>query len=165
MKMTKIKISGFFGQLRILLWKNIILSRRNKSGTIAEILCPIGFLLVLLLMRYLIDRIVIGDQPQVTINPIDSLKIYNFTTTSGTITNTLLFYPNSTLVESILSRAVTLIQSRNINFNHTIKPSIVADGTMLSSNEINYLTALFTFPENYTNALPNNVEYSIYTQE
>jgi hypothetical protein len=56
-KEHKQELAGFFGQLRILLWKNTVLFRRNISGTLSEIIYPMFFVL---LIRYFVDNIIIN---------------------------------------------------------------------------------------------------------
>ncbi len=36
------KVASFFQQLRILSWKNLILSKRSKKGLISEIIIPMS---------------------------------------------------------------------------------------------------------------------------
>ena len=45
-------IAGFFRQTQIILWKNLLLTRRNVVGTVFEILLGILFMAILLLMLY-----------------------------------------------------------------------------------------------------------------
>jgi hypothetical protein len=103
------KMVGFGGQLRILLWKNWILSKRNTCGLISEILVPIFIILFLILMRYLIDVIQYGDQINRASNVIDLFMSPNAPNKTG---KTIMYYPNNSLIQSIVVGAVGLIQYR-----------------------------------------------------
>ena len=47
----------------------------------------------------------------------------------------------------------------------SVQASTVSDGTLLSTSVLSTLLAQISFPSTYTTSFPNNVEYTIYTQE
>ena len=52
-----------------------------------------------------------------------------------------------------------------LNINFLVQESNVSDGTLLDNDTIADLLAQVSFPPSYTSSFPNNVEYTIYTQE
>lgn len=110
-------IAGFFDQLRILLWKNTVLFKRNIFGTLSEVLFPTIFVLLLLIMRYLVGVLSYPDQTARSFNAIDPLINFNFTTMANTNTSLILYYPNNNLIGGIVHQAVNVIKLRNANFN------------------------------------------------
>ncbi len=98
------KIVGFGGQLRILLWKNLILSKRNTCGLISEVILPIALIIFLILMRYLVDVIHFNDQINRALNVVEQVPA----NTSRTV---VMFYPNNSFIENIVVNAVDLMQS------------------------------------------------------
>ena len=109
------KVVGIFRQIVILLWKNSILFRRNISGTLAEILAAFVFLFILLLIRFFADSTKINDQSYIKNPTFNLLSIINATTNRELI----MYYPNNTFVEELVTNAYQLIKSRKPNFNAT----------------------------------------------
>jgi hypothetical protein len=109
------KVVGFFRQIVILLWKNSILFRRNISGTLAEILAAFIFLFILLLIRFFADSTKINDQSYIKNPTFNLLSIINATTNRELI----MYYPNNSFVEELVTNAYQLIKSRKPNFNAT----------------------------------------------
>ncbi len=98
------KIAGVWKQFYILLWKNLILSKRNLCGLITELLCPLFAIIILIIIRYVVDITQYSDQSNRLNNVLDLLRL---TKNSG---NLLLYYPNTTLAKSVVEEAVMLIQ-------------------------------------------------------
>ena len=109
------KVVGIFRQIVILLWKNSILFRRNISGTLAEILAAFIFLFILLLIRFFADSTKINDQSYIKNPTFNLLSAINATTNRELI----MYYPNNTFVEELVTNAYQLIKSRKPNFNAT----------------------------------------------
>ena len=105
-------LKTFFKQFFILNWKNYILLKRNWIGTVFEISLSAFFILTLLIIRNIIERIYVPEQ----INPSYYLIDY-FQTLSGH--NLILFYPNSPLVERVVRNAISIIKARKywLNFS------------------------------------------------
>jgi hypothetical protein len=108
--MTERKIVGFGGQLRILLWKNWILSKRNTCGLISEVILPIALIIFLILMRYLIDVLKYYDQ----VNPTASVINLAPLNTTG---KTIFYYPDNVFIRNAVNNAVSVMQlDRPYNF-------------------------------------------------
>jgi hypothetical protein len=177
------QISGFFRQIYILLWKNAKLTLRNRSGTFIELFCPLLFLAVLLVVRNYVDKYNYEDQISYLNDTIDLLPIFIRRTR-------VLYYPNNIYIKNLIENAVGYIQLRQPFFNprsnymqykiyllNEIQKryilffcSIVigvdsSDCKSLDSIMQLRLIALVTFPDNYSQGIPNNAEYSICTQE
>lgn len=49
------KMTNNWNKLCLLMWKNSLLQRRHKIQTIIEILAPVGFSVIIVLIRSLVD--------------------------------------------------------------------------------------------------------------
>nr|QUF59430.1 ATP-binding cassette transporter Abca3-like2 [Brachionus angularis] len=157
------KVVGFFRQTLILLWKNGILFKRNVSGTLVEILVSLLFVFILIFLRFFVDSTKYNEQSFVS-NPIRNvLDAVNVTTKRSLI----LYYPNNSFVQEIVTNAYYFIKKQKPNFNATVSASISGEASNLDSNTISNLFALVSFPDSYTgtNVLPNKIQYKIFTQE
>ena len=157
------KVVGFFRQIVILLWKNSILFRRNISGTLAEILVALLFLVILLFLRFFVDSTKISD-PDSPKNPVRNVIDYiNVTSKRGLI----MYYPNNAYVHAIVNESYYLIQAQRPAFNATIVGSQYADAADLDSATVSNLFALVSFPSTMVDAasIPANLQYKIFSQE
>ena len=109
------KISGFFMQLRILAWKNLILTWRNMCGLIAEMGATLGVIALLIIIRSFVGVYYYSAQTNSLSNVFD---LYSPTAYS-TPTPLLLYYPNNTFIKGIVTNAVSIIQKRVPIFNPT----------------------------------------------
>ena len=50
------RTAGVTKQVVVLAWKHALLCRRNLLGSLLELLCPLAFMAVLLVMRHFIER-------------------------------------------------------------------------------------------------------------
>ena len=103
-------------QLLILNWKHYILLKRNFVGTIFELSLSVFFVVTLLIIRNIVERVYVPEQ----INPSYFLIDY-FQTLSGH--NLILFYPNNPLIERIVRNAVSIVRARKywLNFSGSIQ--------------------------------------------
>ena len=92
-------------QFFILSYKNALLLKRNIVGTIFEISLSIFFVLTLLMVRNIVERVYVPEQ----INPSYYLIDY-FQALAGH--NLILFYPNNPLIERIVNNAYSIIKTR-----------------------------------------------------
>ncbi|XP_041356253.1 phospholipid-transporting ATPase ABCA3-like [Gigantopelta aegis] len=81
---------GFFRQVGLLLWKNLLLQRRKVCVTICEIVVPVSFALLLVVFRMGFDR---ENHPDSTIYEEQSYNVY---------LNDILFSPNNDLIKGII---------------------------------------------------------------
>ena len=98
------RIVGFFIQIKILSWKNYILSKRDKKGLISEIMAPIGMLLILLIIRISVSVEYKKEQDFDLKDVLD-----NFTRLPDR--NLILFYPNNSFVEKLVYRGINFIEN------------------------------------------------------
>jgi hypothetical protein len=101
------KLAGFWRQLWILTWKNLILSKRNICGLISEILCPLFIVALLIIIRYYVTATQSYDQINALYNVLDIMPVTNTTNTT-----TILYYPNSSAIELIMNYSIQLLNSR-----------------------------------------------------
>ena len=101
------KLAGFWNQLAILTWKNLILTKRNMCGLLTEILCPLFIIALLIIIRYFVTAKQSYDETNALYNVIDIMPITN--KTNATL---LLYYPNNSLIQTIVTNAVSIIRLR-----------------------------------------------------
>ncbi len=111
MERKSLKIANLPRQVLILMGKNFIMFRRNIVGTLVEIICPILFLLILFIMRYFVEKIVYPQQ----FNLPRSFQ----TLQSSQTRNLVLFYPNNTLIQSLVNKTVQSLAEYNFEFTPT----------------------------------------------
>lgn len=107
-------VAGFFQQIKILSWKNYILSKRSIKGLVSECAIPILLLIILIIIR---EAVSIDYFKEINQPPKNVLSYFN--DQNITFRNTILFYPNNSFVESIVRRSVEIIQINNTRFNPT----------------------------------------------
>lgn len=159
-----VHIAGLTRQIVILLWKNAILFRRNILGMLSEILCPFLFLSILLIMRHFIPRIEITDRvsPRSVLKiPMPELQEMNVETNR----NKIFYYPNTKFIKDIIDRAAENIRINNPDFKPQVIGSNLPHAQKLDTNSILNMFGFISFPASYGSSLPNNVEYTIFTQE
>lgn len=109
-KNSKYQIAGYLQQIRILLWKNYIQSRRNLFGIFFECLCPAILMLILLIIRFSVPMQYYSDEKTNETGIIDRFKYENQT-------NLVLYYPNNAFIKDIVQEAIEFIKMRKVGFN------------------------------------------------
>ena len=107
------KIAGLWNQFKIITWKNFILSKRNLFNLFAEIFGPLLVIMTLLVIRYFTHAVKYQEKSNDLSNVFDL-----FPETNKTI---LLYYPNNTFIEDIISQVINLIKKRKSFSNITGK--------------------------------------------
>jgi hypothetical protein len=97
--------SGFWPQLKTLLWKNLLLIRRNYIQFSIEISLSLFFVFSLLIVRNFVERIFYAELPNSIYNVVDFFYKY-----IGT--DTIMFYPDTPVVRNIIDRAVRFIKAQ-----------------------------------------------------
>ncbi len=117
-----LEIASVPRQILILLWKNAILFRRNLFSTFLEIFCPLLLLSILLIMRFFIEKINYTDQnnlPHTVLNFVSEvfqLSLKSQFTINRINRNLIVYYPNTTIIEGLVSRAASSIALNNQGF-------------------------------------------------
>ena len=155
------KIASGLQQIRMLLWKNVIISFRSIGTIIAEFLGPIIFLGLIILVRYLFS---VYSYPAQSNSLKNVFELYS-PIVSGIAQPIVLYYPNNSFILGIVKNAVNVIQAAVPSYTPNITASSVATGSLVDSGTLANLSAFVAFPSTYTSSLPSNVQYTIYTQE
>ena len=108
----KKKLAGFFRQMIILFWKNGKLFQRNKSGTFAELLMAVLFILILVAIRFFID-VTAFDAQTTSSNPAQNI-LASAKMQPGK--SKIYYYPNNTFIRSIVLNSYLDILGQNSNF-------------------------------------------------
>jgi hypothetical protein len=102
-------VAGPLSQIRILLWKNFILFRRNKLSTFIEILAAYIFVGIMALFRFFIDS---THYPKLdgALNPEVGIPYWINTTSNRSI---IAYYPpNSFIGEFVLNSIFLILRAR-----------------------------------------------------
>jgi hypothetical protein len=153
------EVAGFFQQMKLLAWKNLLITIRNLGVFFLEILAPILVIGSLILIRYCTS---VHSYPTQSNSLNNVFNLYSPTIISPIV----LYYPDNPLILSIVTDAISIIQSAVPSFVPNIIASNVSNGSLLDSNTLSNLSAFIAFPSSYnTTTLPQAVQYTIYTQE
>jgi hypothetical protein len=149
------KMSGFFSQIKIISWKNLLLYLQNKSGLICEIVFSCLFLLIFVVLTYY--DVVVYREP-VTVRPqTPSLNPFDISVSSNMID--VYFYPDSPFVRRVVTDAFSNWKWLNlIGYNKN-------DIDSLSDDALSQTLVFLSFNFNSSNNIPDTIEYVIRSLE
>ncbi|XP_071081907.1 phospholipid-transporting ATPase ABCA3-like [Haliotis cracherodii] len=102
---------GFFKQLGLLMWKNWLLQKRKVCVTVFEIILPLLFAIVLLMVRFLIKT---NPQNAPTVYSDFSVNSNGTRFVGGNAGRLVLYTPNSTMINALMDD-VQLIMNQSIS--------------------------------------------------
>ena len=110
---------GFLSQLKLLLWKNWLLQKRKICVSIFEVLLPVSFALLIVMIRTLVE---VTDEPNVTNYTADA-TIFNATKANFPESNMILGYaPQNTETTEVMNRTLNIfITGANVGIGSNIK--------------------------------------------
>jgi hypothetical protein len=114
MAKPKNRVAGAFAQIRILLWKNFILFKRNKVSTLIEILAAYLFVGILALFRFFIDS-THYEKLDSTINPEIGVPYWINSTSNRTLIS---YYPPNQFIGQFVFNSLLLIISARPDFSN-----------------------------------------------
>lgn len=106
------KIASPARQILILMWKNMVSTRRNIVGSLLEFVCPVIFISFLLVIRSFIEKLRFTSQFNMPRSILD-LRFGAFNQTR----NLVLYYPNTQLVRQLVQDAIVYFGQSNQGFN------------------------------------------------
>lgn len=109
---------AFGGQFLLLLWKNWTLQKRKVCVTIFEILLPLFFGIILVLIRLLVKT---TDYPNDTIWPTSNFTSDGVDRIHFSQRPEILFVPNTTVIRDVMAKVQSSINKQNVAYNKTIK--------------------------------------------
>ncbi|XP_033746545.1 ATP-binding cassette sub-family A member 3-like [Pecten maximus] len=140
------------GQFLLLVWKNFTVSRRNYCATVFEVILPVAFSLLLLMLRFLVTSV---DHTQPFLwgaFPVDDYTIFI------QASNGILYSPNTNSVRNLMSN-ISAITGPNVNI--TGFPSS-ADAISEYENNPEQVWAVLEFDGDFSGAsLPQSVTYKL----
>lgn len=147
-------------QFLLLLWKNWTLQKRKICVTLFEVLLPLFFGLILVLIRLLVKT---TDYPDNTI-----WQSPNFTKADLNYKNQILFAPNETLIENIMTDVKNSINEKYpfpiSGYKKTIQGFKTQQELLeyhnLYSDEI-WGAVVFDFSKSYETSLPADIVYDL----
>ncbi|CAG2240532.1 ABCA3 [Mytilus edulis] len=143
-------------QFFLLLWKNWTLQKRKICITLFEVLLPLFFGLILVLIRFLVKT---KDYPDNTI-----WQSFDITKNDSNYKNQILFAPNETLIENIMIDVKNSINEKYLFPNKTIQGFKTQQELLeyhnLYSEEV-WGAVVFDASESYETSLPANIVYDL----
>lgn len=121
--MKEHQVVGVGRQILILMWKNGLLFRRNKLGTICEILVALLFVFILVFLRFFVDSTHFDDQDYRRNPAVPVISNINVTTNRSLI----MYWPDNVFVQSVVSNAYDLIKAQKPDFNATGTASFLVE--------------------------------------
>ena len=98
-------VAGYFTQFLLLAWKNILLQRRKICVTVFEIVLPLAFPILLIIIRNLTDtKPTLQEATLYQEEPVVNSYFYD------TQIIQIFYSPNTTLIHGILENATLLIK-------------------------------------------------------
>jgi hypothetical protein len=147
------QVIGFFGQVKILLWKNGILFKRNIIGTIGEVLLALIACMLLILIRYFTESrkyvdTNYGEFPVAMTIPLKNNR------------QVVYYSPDNEYIKKIVENGVRLLKAIRPANNFSALPLRTDINTFLSqsSNMMSSFLAYIEFPTYYNySTMPDNI--------
>jgi hypothetical protein len=156
----KSQLSEHLRQIVIISWKNLLLLRQNKTGLICEIVFSSLFTLVFfVLVYYSIPSYVTKTES----SPKEITSQFN----SDDTKKNLYYYPDNPFVAGIVNKSMQIMRKASPALNLTLIGTSVKNAELFNDTELSKLFGLVSFPDSYRSnlALPDSIQYSIYTSE
>lgn len=155
MNKTMQNINSYWNKFVLLMWKNVLLLRRHKLQTFLEIITPVIFSGLLVMIRILVQPEIITESTryhEITLNNINHLRIKLF----NQIEYKLVYSPYNEKLDDLISRSVKHLE---LDGYESVKNSRELQKYLLLHNFV----AGIEFPDGYVNItkLPNNFIFQI----
>ncbi|XP_064604121.1 cholesterol transporter ABCA5-like [Liolophura sinensis] len=135
-----------FSQIKILLWKNLLLKKRNKKQLISELLMPIYFVSLLAMIKALVSPKTLPVVPQFQSNTLNNRSLFPWPSSH------ILVAPDTPSIQNIMN-----IVSKYMNVTYSMYPSQAeAENTYIENAANKNLGVVFQY-EN------GNLNYAIRT--
>nr|UOU03317.1 ATP-binding cassette subfamily A3-like 4 [Brachionus rubens] len=154
------RIAGFFRQIQIISWKNLLLYRQNISGLVCEILFSCLFTLIFVVLVYYSRPVKTYGKD---FNPIKPMVYFK----NDEIVNTTdyYYYPNNQFIREIVVKST----DKFLKFNQFLNLKFIGSDLSMpeSINETirNRMFAFVSFNFTSLETIPDAIEYSIHTME
>ncbi|KAL4239790.1 ATP-binding cassette sub- A member 5 [Mactra antiquata] len=143
----------FWSQFKALVWKNVLLKKRNKKQTFQELLMPIYFIAILAMIKSLVKP---QTFPEIPHFPTYSLHSSNFTSLSGK----LLVTPDTQFSHNVMKNVLKKLNSIYPQLYVSIEYYTSEDGILRAYQASSGGTVLAGVILNYKNA-SDNLSYAL----
>lgn len=154
------KIAGFFKQIQIISWKNLLLYRKNVSGLLSEIIFSCLFTLIFVILVYY-------SRPQYKskneFNP--TMPVQNFFNEEIFNTTDYYYYPNNQFIRDLVINSSKIIIKKNFYLNLNFMGSNFSTAEKVNETLRNKMFAFVSFNFSSFDSMPEKIEYTIYTKE
>ncbi|KAJ8301077.1 hypothetical protein KUTeg_020064 [Tegillarca granosa] len=144
---------GFGSQLLLLLWKNFVLQKRKICVTVFEILMPIFFAFLLLVIRILVSNTDVTTDTVWTSFTVDSQQ------PPSLIKSRVLYAPNQLAVTNLMSTVKTDLGSNFTFTGYASESALLTEYNAYSSSV--WAAVVFDETQDYTVSLPTTVKYKL----
>lgn len=146
---------GLLMQFGLLLWKNVTVSRRRTCATVFEIVLPVAFALLMLVIRFLTSTT--NHTTAFTWDPF-SVDEVGLAIPSTARTN-VYYSPTSTATTNVMNNVITALGSNATVTGYT-SSTLLRNAYDLNSASV-WAAIEFDESADYTSSLPNHVTYSL----
>lgn len=143
------KLAGFFTQIKIICWKNLLLYIQNKSGIIAEIVVATLFILLAVLLIS-ISKIYPNTDDNEEYKLVD-IGAYELAT------GKIFYYPESELTTSLAWTVASFL-------NRSSESTNISDAYEFNKTQLDTASMLISFPDAIRNVTewPDAINYTVY---
>jgi hypothetical protein len=155
------EMAGFFKQLLLILWKNLLIIKQNKTGLVCELLFSSLFTFIFVALVYFYNPQVVPKQfidfeSAIRSNLVDFTRLHEPPLD-------LYYYPNTHSVKTLVSNAYAVLKLKNTYLKLNLIEANVSNAELLDTSQKANLFALISFDQNGLDG--DLIKYSIYTKE
>ncbi|CAF0704109.1 unnamed protein product [Brachionus calyciflorus] len=153
------KIVGFFRQIKIISWKNLLLYKQNISGIVCEILFSCLFTLIFVVLVYYSRP---NNNARTQFESKDPVG-YLFAVDSNS--TDFYYHPNNPFIHDLVEKSSKIMLSKNPFIKLNFIGSNLTGADKINETLRSRLFAFASFNFTSLETIPDKVEYSIYTKE
>lgn len=154
------KIAGFFRQIQIISWKNLLLYRKNITGLLSEVIFSCLFTLIFVILVYY-------SRPQYKQKKefVSSKPVQNFFNDEIFNTTDFYYYPNNQFIQELVFNSSQIILEKNFYLKLNYLGSNFSTAEKVNETLRNKMFAFVAFNFFSFDSIPEKIEYTIYTKE
>lgn len=155
------KIAGFFRQILIITWKNLMLYKQNISGLICEIVFSCLFTLIFVLLVYYSNPRHLDKRNMNPQNVIAYMQSKDFINTTD-----FYYHPNNEFTHKIIENSYKMLKENIWPLDLKLIGSDESTPEKINETLRNNLFAFVSFTSNLSeNSISDLINYTIYTKE
>lgn len=154
------KIAGFFRQIQIISWKNLLLYRKNISGLLSEVIFSCLFTLIFVILVYYSKPQIFAKEEQKL-----SIPVTNFFNEEIFNTTDYYYYPNNEFIRELVINSSKIILAKNAYLKLNYIGANYSNAEKVNETLRNRIFAFVAFNFSSFESIPEKIEYTIFTKE